>query len=240
VNLQDVKLLFSGLFGLGAHVKRFSLYYTLLTSRFHQIWFPLAFWVLFLIIGIIRGQAYIMDTTRAYLGAVIPLIGGIVAAYAILEDPALELRFATPASTLQTLLERLVPTFLLQAFFALAYQVFALGLSADFSSLFGNWIDVQLAWLIPTLALMAFGCCVALVAAQPATGAVLAGMVWIVELVARGWFARQYFGQYFLVFMSSLMLDHPALRANQVTLFVSSLILLLVSWALLQRQERYI
>ena len=72
------------------------------------------------------------------------------------------------------------------------------------------------------------------------TGAVLAGMVWIVELVARGWFARQYIGQYFLVFMSSLMLDHPALRANQVTLFVSSLILLLVSWALLQRQERYI
>ena len=221
-------------------MKRFSLRYTLLTSRFDQLWFPLAFWILFLIVGVLRGQAYIMDTTRAYLGSVIPLVGSIMAAYAVLEDPALELRFATPILAVQTLLERLTPTFFVQAFFALTYQAFALGMHADFFSIFSNWVDVQLAWMVPLLSLMSLGCFVALAAAQATTGAVLTGMVWIVELVARGWFAGNDFGQYFLVFMSSLMLDHPALRANQVTLTILSFTLLFASWALLRQQERYI
>ena len=78
-------------------MKRSSLHYCLLTSRLDQLWFPLSFWVLFAIIGLIRGPQYILDTSRAYLGAVLPLIGGIMAAYAVLDDPALELRFATPS-----------------------------------------------------------------------------------------------------------------------------------------------
>jgi hypothetical protein len=221
-------------------MKRFSLRYLLLTSRFDQVWFPLAFWLLFLVLGVIRGEQYIVDTSRAYLGAVIPLVGGILAAYAILEDPALELRFATPVRTAQTLAERLAPTFLTQTFFALTYQLFALALRADFSTLFPGWADLQLAWLIPTLSLMAFGCFAALAAAQPTTGALLTGMVWLVELVARGWFAENRIGQYFLVFMSPFMTDHPALRANQIGLAALSLALLLAAWALLHRQERYV
>jgi len=87
---------------------------------------------------------------------------------------------------------------------------------------------------------MALGCFVALIAAQPMAGAVFTGMVWIVELVARGWFAGNSIGQYLLVFMSSLMLDHPALRLNQVTLISLSIVLVLGSWFLLRKQERYI
>ena len=221
-------------------MKHYSVRYTLLTSRFDQFWFPLALWVLFLIIGALRGQEYMMDTTRTYLGIVVPLIGGIMAAYAVLEDPALELRFATPIPAAQTLLERLVPAFLVQAFFALTFQVIALGMKADFSSMFSNWSDVQLAWLIPTVSLTALGFFTALAAGHATTGAVLTGMVWIVELVAKGWFAKQTIGQYFLVFMSSLMLDHSALRFNQLTLMGFSLALLLASWWLLRRPERYI
>lgn len=219
-------------------MKRFSLHYTLLTSRFDQLWLPLAFWCLFLIIGLIRGPEYMTDTMRAYLGAVVPLLGGIMGAYAILDDPALELRFATPITASRTLLERLAPVFLIQIVCALSYQIFALGFHADFS-IFGSEIDVQLAWLLPTLALMAFGCFAALLAAQTIIGAVFAGMVWLVELVARGWFAGNA-GKYFLVFMGSLMPDHPDLTANQLSLFALSIVLLLVSWRLLHRQERYI
>ena len=65
------------------------------------------------------------------------------------------------------------------------------------------------------------------------------GMVWLVELIARGWFAEN-FGKYFLVFMGALMADHPDLIANHISLFVLSLALLLSSMALLRRQERYI
>jgi hypothetical protein len=221
-------------------MKRFSLHYTLLTSRFEQIWFPLAFWLLFLIIGILRGELYIVETTRAYLGGVVPLMGGILAAYAVIEDPALELRFATPISAAQTLLERLVPTFLVQTFSALTFQLLAFGLKADFSSIYNNWGNLQLAWLVPTLSLMALGCFASLAAAQPVTGALLAGMVWLVQLVARGWFAGNPVGQYFLVFMSAFIPDHPALHANQIILCVLSLLLFLASWVLLHRQERYI
>ncbi len=220
-------------------MKRFSLRYTLLTSRFDQLWFPLAFWVLFVIIGIIRGPHNILDTSRAYLGAVVPLVGGIMAAYSLLEDPSLELRFATPISAAQTLLERLVPTFVMQACSALTYQLFALSLHVDFS-IFGNWGGVQLTWLTPTLSLMALGCLSALAMAQATGGALLAGMVWLVELVARGWFAYDKIGRYFLVFMSSLMPDHPALHANQWTLVILSVAFFLLSWRLIHRQERYI
>jgi hypothetical protein len=219
-------------------MKHFSLRYTLLTSRFDQLWLPLAFWGLFIIIGLIRGPEYMTDTARAYLGAVVPLLGGIMAAYAILDDPALELRFATPITAARTLLERLAPVFLVQLACALSFQVFALGFHADFS-IFGDWMDVQLAWLLPTLALMAFGCFTALLAAQTIIGAVFAGMVWLVELVARGWFAGNA-GKYFLVFMGSLMPDHPDLLANQFSLFALSVGLLFGCWRLLHRQERYI
>jgi hypothetical protein len=220
-------------------MKRFSLRYTLLTSRFDQLWFPLAFWALFVIIGIIRGPEYILDTSRAYLGAVLPLVGGIMAAYAVLDDPSLELRFATPIPASQTLLERISPTFVIQVLCALTYQVFAFALGADFAPMFGSWFYVQAVWLVPTLSLMALGCLTAFVAAQTTTGAVLVGLVWIVQLVARGWFAGNS-GKYFLVFMTPLMPDHPALHANQLTLLALSIVLFLVGWKLLQRQERYI
>lgn len=219
-------------------MKRFSLHYTLLTSRFDQLWLPLAFWGLFIIIGLLRGPEYMTDTTRAYLGAVVPLLGGIMGAYAILDDPALELRFATPITAARTLLERLAPVFLVQVICALSFQIFALGFRADFS-IFGGWIDVQLAWLLPALALLAFGCFTALLATQTIIGAVFAGMVWLVELVARGWFAGNA-GKYFLVFMGSLMPDHPDLVANHFSLFALSVVFLLGSWRLLHRQERYI
>lgn len=219
-------------------MKRFSIHYTLLTSRFDQLWLPLAFWILFVIIGLIRGLEYMTDTTRAYLGAVVPLLGGIMSAYAILDDPALELRFAAPISAARTLLERLAPTLIVQVASAITFQMFALSVHTDFS-IFGNWLNVQLAWLLPTLTLMSFGCLIALLAAQTIIGAVFAGMVWLVELVARGWFAGNA-GKYFLIFMGSLMPDHPDLVANQYSLFALSIVFLLGSWTLLHRQERYI
>jgi len=86
---------------------------------------------------------------------------------------------------------------------------------------------------------MAFGCFTALLATQTIIGAVFAGMVWLVELVARGWFAGNA-GKYFLVFMGSLMPDHPDLLANQFSLVALSVVFLFGSWRLLHMQERYI
>jgi len=219
-------------------MKRFSLRYTLLTYRMDQLWFPLSFWILFVMIAILRGPAYILDTSRSYLGVVIPLIAGIMAAYAILDDPALELRFATPTRAGRFLAERLGLLLIVQVFSALTFQVFALLLGADFTPLGNGW-DLQLSWLVPTLSLMALGCLGSLLGVQTMAGAFLTGLVWIVQLVARGWFAGNN-GKYMLVFMGALMPDHPALRANQFSLGALTIAFVLLAWALLKRQERYI
>ncbi len=220
-------------------MKRFSLRYCLLTSRLDLLWFPLSFWALFAVIGVIRGPEYILVTSRAYLGAVLPLIGGIMAAYAVLDDPPLELHFATPVPAAQILLERLVPLFCVLLACASTYQLFACSMGADFTPIFGRWASVQLIWLVPTLWSIAWGCLISFAAAQTVAGALLVGLVWIVELVARGWFAYNA-GKYVLIFMGPLMPDHPDLIANYITLSALSATFLLIAWALLRREERYI
>lgn len=220
-------------------MRRFSLRYTLLTYRLDQIWLPAAFWALFVIISLFRNEPDdVLDMTRAYLGTVVPLVGGILAAFAVLDDPALELRFATPIRAEQLLLERLGLIFVVQTGCAMTFQWVALALKADLSML-GNWTDVQLAWLVPTLSLMGLGCAASLLGAQTTSGVFVAGLVWLIELLARGWLAQNV-GKYLLVFMAALMPDHPALIANRVCLLVLTTGLLVIAWALLSRQERYI
>ncbi len=218
-------------------MRRFSLRYSLLTYRLDQLWLPAAFWALFAIMSLLLPEKA-QNLARAYLGCAVPLIGGIMSAYAVLDDPALELRFATPIRSERTLLERLGLILTVQAACALSYQLFSLALGVDFSIL-GNWFDVQLAWLVPTLALVALGSSGSLLAAQTMTGAFLTGIVWLVELVARGWMARNNW-KYILIFVGALMPDHPVRVANQAILLALSVLLFVAAWALLRRQERYI
>jgi hypothetical protein len=220
-------------------MKSFSLRYSLLTQRADQVWFPAAFWILFALITVILNQPdKATDIARAFLGVVLPLIGGVMAAYAILDDPALELRFASPIPAARTMLDRLGITFLILAAAALSYQVFARAAGGDLAVL-GSWVDVQLAWLVPTLALMAFGCLSSLAAAQTSIGAAMAGMVWIVELIAFDWLAGN-IGRYALVFMGALRPAHPDLAAGRIVLAGLTFALLFASWMLLHRQERFI
>jgi hypothetical protein len=220
-------------------MKRFSLRYTLLTYRLDQLWLPAAFWALFAIISLFRNRPNdVLDMARAYLGTVVPLVSGILAAYAVLDDPALELRFATPTRAERLLFERLGLIFIVQVSCALGFQFLTLALGADFAAL-GTWIDLQLAWLVPTLSLMALGCAASLLGRQPTSGVFVAGLIWLIELLARGWLARNA-GKYIIIFMGSLMPDHPALIANRVCLLALSVGLLAAAWALLRRQERYV
>jgi len=220
-------------------MKRFSLRYTLLTYRLDQLWLSAGFWALFVIISFFRsGPDDVLDMARAYLGTVVPLVGGILAAYAVLDDPALELRFATPTRAERLLLERLGLIFIVQMVCAITFQGVALALGADFA-LLGNWADVQLAWLVPTLSLLGLGCAASLLGAQAVTGVFTAGLVWLIELLAKGWLAHNA-GKYVLVFMAALMPEHPALLANRICLLILSTGLLIAAWALLGRQERYI
>lgn len=215
-----------------------ALKYSWLTYRRDQLWFPLAFLGLFLVILLILPDPGVrFSIARAYLGFIVPLVGGILAAYSVLDDPALELRFATPVRAEQTLLARVGLILVIQAACALVFQLFVGVLGIDLSPL-GGLLGVQLVWFLPALALAALGCAGALAGAQTAMGAFLAGAVWLVQLIMNSWLrlnARPVF-----LFLGVIAPDDPVLALNRWLLLAGSIALLFMSWILLRRQERYL
>ena len=220
-------------------MKRFSLKYTLLTYRLDQLWFPLAFWAFFVILTLLlNDQELNFNIARAYIGVAVPLIGGIMAAYAILDDPAIELRFATPIRAAQILFERTILIFIIQTVSALAFIVFALLIGVDFSPL-GNVLNLHLAWIVPTITMIALGTFGAILGAQTMIGSFLVGLVWIIEVIIRDGMAVNNW-KYAYIFMGILAPEHPDLAANQMALFALSAAFLFLTWLLLHKQERYI
>lgn len=212
--------------------------YSWLTYRRDAWWFPPAFLALFfLILGVMNHPAVRFAIARAYLGFILPLIGGILAAYALLDDPALELRFSTPVRAERTLFSRLGLIFAVETACALAFQLFALALSVDLSPL-GGPLGVQMVWFVPTLALIALSTAGSLAGAQPVVGAFLAGGVWLVQLMMKGWFERN--ARHLFLFFGVFSPGHPDLFAHRCVLLAGSVILLGISWVLLHRQERYL
>lgn len=160
-----------------------ALKYSWLTCRRDPLWFPLAFLALFIVLLLILpNPAGRFSIARAYLGFIVPLIGGILAAYGVLDDPALELRFSTPVRAGQTLLVPLGVVLAVQMVCALVFQLVAAALGIDLSPL-GGLLRTQLVWFLPTLSLAALGCAGALAAAQTSMGAFLAGAAWLVQLL---------------------------------------------------------
>lgn len=220
-------------------MKRFSLKYTLLTYRLDQLWFPLAFWAFFVILTLLlNDQELNFDIARGYIGVAVPLIGGIMAAYAILDDPAIELRFATPIRAAQILFERISLIFLIQAVSALVFIVFALLIGVDFAPL-GSALDLHLSWIVPTVAMIALGTFGAILGAQTMIGSFLVGLVWIIEIIIRDGMTFNNW-KYAYIFMGVFDPNHPDLMSNQIALFAVSAIFLFLTWLLLHRQERYI
>ena len=212
--------------------------YAWLTYRRELLWFPGALLAFFVVMTwMMRAPDIRFTIGRAYLGFFVPLVGGILAAYAVLDDPALELRFATPARLSQILLTRLGLILAVQAAGALVFQLAAAAMGIDFSPL-GGIGATQLAWLVPTLTLAALGLGGSLATAHSATGAFLAGAAWLVQLLMKGWILAN--ARHLYVFMGVLEPAHPDLRSNQGALLATTLGLLALSWGLLHRRERYL
>jgi hypothetical protein len=124
-----------------------------------------------------------------------------------------------------------------QAACALVFQLFVAALGIDLSPL-GGLFRVQLVWFLPALSLAALGCAGALAGAQTVIGAFLAGAVWLIQLMMNSWLRLN--ARHVFLFLGVLAPNDPDLAVNQIVLFAGSMSLLLVSWALLRRQERYL
>ncbi len=220
-------------------MKHFSLKYTLLTYRLDQLWFPFAFWAFFVILTLLlKEQVEDFNIARGYIGVAVPLIGGFMAAYAILDDPAIELRFSTPIRAAQILFERTFLILLIQVVCALAFIFFALRIGVDFAPL-GNTINLHLSWFVPTVTMICLGTFGAILGAQTMIGSFLVGLVWIIQIIIRDGMAVHNW-KYAYIFMGILNPENPDLASNQIALFAASAIFLFFAWLLLHRQERYI
>ena len=208
------------------------------TSRRELLWFPLALLGSFAVIVLMMRHPQVRFTiAKGYLGFFVPLLAGITAAYAVLDDPALELRFATRTRHVQTLLTRLAILLLVQGACALAFQLFVGVLGVDLSPL-GSVLDVQLAWIVPTVALAAIGLSVSLASAQAVTGAFVASAVWLLQLLMKSWILAN--GPRLYLFMGILEPGSAHLQASRFVLLGASSVALFAAWLLLRRQERYL
>ncbi len=81
--------------------------YSSRTYQANQIFLPCGLTVLMMIvIGLFSRYLSPIEVSSAYTGVVLPLIGGILAAYSTLDDPCLEIQFSTSRSALAMLLSR--------------------------------------------------------------------------------------------------------------------------------------
>jgi hypothetical protein len=214
--------------------------YTLLTYRLDHLWLPAGIWALFiLLILFLPNNALKGNIAGAFLGGALPLLSGILAAYAVLDDPALELQFSSPRPAWRTLFERLGMILAIVVLFAISFQVCMAVIGNDLSNL-GSLALRQLAWVVPSLALMALGSAGAFALAQPTGGAMLTSLIWLIELLLRGWFVSNAWARYFFIYMGMYAPQNPYLIASHASLLALSFLLLAGSWALLKNQERYL
>lgn len=222
--------------------KTLSLPLRYLLSSVHpmQFWFPGVLWAFFLLmIGVfVKGPSQ-FNIARGFLGVVIPLMAGIFSAGAIVEDSALELQFASPLPAWRMLFQRLGLTLCILAFTSLTFQATVAVLGIDLSAL-GNPLYRQLTWLIPSLAMLALGSAMGLLFTNTSGGSMFVGLVWIIQLVANGWWEETPIACYFYLFMGALAPEHPEVVINQIVLTSLAAAFLLITWLLLRKQERYI
>ncbi len=221
-------------------MKSFSIRYWLLTYRLDQLWLPAAFWALFAIMALFfRGEDRVYDVARGLVGGVLPLLGGIMAAYAVLDDPTLELQFATPIPAIKMLSERMGLTFVAIGATAVSYQLFLFAVGVNLS----RWVDpivFQFSWIVPSIVFLALGTAAAFASANSVSGALLVGLVWIVELIIREGMLADRLLRYVLVFMALIVPDHPDLGANLMVLSLLAAAMFLLALGLLKKQERYL
>jgi len=212
----------------------------LLTFRLDQFILPAAVWALFVIVAwFMHDEPQVASIATGYLGFTLPLLSGILAANAVLDDPALEVSMSTPRPAWLILLERLGLILAFQAVTALLFQAVMAALGVDLSHL-GSFWGRQLAWLIPCLGMLALGNAMSFIAANCVGGALITGSIWIIQTIAHSWMADSSWARYIYFFLTADCPDHPSLLANQACILGLTAALLLAAWMLFRKQERYL
>ena len=214
--------------------------YQWFSFRLDQLWLPGALWALFAIVtAFMRASPSYFSVATAYLGFVLPLIGGILGAYAILDDFALELQMTTPRPAWVLLVERLGTIFAIQALAALSFQVYLAAIGLDLAPL-GGLLVRQAVWVVPSLACIAFGSALSFIFAQSLPAAMVTALLWLAQLLRRDGFQADPIGRFIFLFLGVRDPHNPDLLGNQLCLSGLSVLFFLIAWTFFKHQERYL
>lgn len=214
--------------------------YDLRILKTEHLWMPAGLWALFALLTVLlRLDRRIGDVVGGYLGAILPLTAGILAAPLVVDDAALELQLAAPRAPWRLLAGRLAALAALIAIAAIAFQLFvaALGIGA---SQFGSVVSRQAVWVVPVVALMGLASVAALAGASAMTGSLLVGLVWMVQMLMRSWFNDHWLSRHLFLFLGIRTPDSPDLVANRIVLVSLGILFVVFGAFLLRRQERYL
>jgi hypothetical protein len=214
--------------------------YHLLIFRREQLALPAGLWALFALMAVfLRGGHQVDNIAASFLVIVLPLLGGILATATLVDDPVIELHLASPRRPWRTLWERMALILAIAGVAAVAYQVFLLAVGVDISFL-GDMARRQLAWLVPTVAMMCLAAAVSALAAQSMAGAMTVGLIWLLQLLARGWFAADPVFRYAFLFLAQEEPQAADLPLNYLCLLAMALVLGVAASLALRKEERYL
>lgn len=213
--------------------------YSLRAHLAGQLWLPAAIWALFVFLVFTQLDYNAKEIAITFPVVVMPLLAGIMAGYALLDDPALELQLASPVSAARMLLRRVGGQLAIVAVLVALFQVVCAAAGLDLSG-YGTLLMRQVFWIVPCLTLSALGSTLTLAFSQTTPAVLLISIVWLLQLILRHWIIDHIPARYFFLFTGLFFPQHPAANAIQLSLLVVTAVLFTVSWLLLQRQERYI
>jgi ABC-2 type transport system permease protein len=213
--------------------------YQLRIFRHEQLWGPLAIAGVFaLIVLVLRGDARLSnEMARTFVGMILPLLAGMLAASLIVDDPALELQLAAPRAPWRLLLERLAVLLILVALLGTAFQGFAALLGVE-RTLLTNPLRAVAMWLLPSIPLMALGSTAALALCHGMGGALAVGFVWFVQLVVGALFSLPLLRHLYLFAATRSAAPIPGTNVLGLGLLAAALIV--VSTQLMKKEERYL
>lgn len=217
----------------------FPLRYHLLAYSKDHLYLPAGIWGIF---AILAGAAPVERPDQigaAFLGLVLPLLAGVLAASSLLDDPALELQFAAPRRATRMLLERLALLLGIVATGAISYQAF-LGILGVDLSLYGSLLQRQALWLVPSLGMLAMGSALAMATAQSTVAGMLVGLLWLGQILLRGLLIGSPWARHLFLFAGFFTPGNRDLALTYLCLVGLAGLLIALAGRALERQERYL
>lgn len=213
--------------------------YSLRAHLAGQLWLPAAIWALFLFLVFTQLDYNAKEIAVTFPVVVMPLLAGITAGYALLDDPALELQLASPVSAARMLLRRVGGQLAIVTVLVVLFQLVCAAAGLDLSS-YGSLFMRQVFWIVPCLTLSALGSALTLAFSQTTPAVLLISILWLLQLILRHWIIDHNPVRYLFLFTGLFFPQHPSANAIQLSLLGVTAALFIISWLLLQRQERYI